>query len=104
MMLYLAEQKLNQTKDQQAPKLFKVRWQLKAKSLTPVLILSQLANSNTRIWLYDQRVQVLMDPRQSLKAVGKARDDLIAKMGTKTPLGDYIRVRCNVLHELTTES
>jgi hypothetical protein len=45
-----------------------------------------------------------MDPRQSLKAVGKARDDLIAKMGTKTPLGDYIRVRCNVLRELTTES
>ncbi len=49
--------KLNETKDQAAPKL----------------------------------LQALVDPRKPLAQLLKARDDLAAKLGSKTALGDYVR-------------
>ncbi|TFJ85174.1 hypothetical protein NSK_003597 [Nannochloropsis salina CCMP1776] len=50
--------KLNETKDQQAPKL----------------------------------LQTIVDPRQPSSRVLKARDDLAAKVGSKSVLGEYVRV------------
>jgi hypothetical protein len=37
-------------------------------------------------------LQTLADPRQSMASMVKAREELVAKLGSKTPLGDYIRV------------
>jgi len=50
--------KLNETKDQQAPKL----------------------------------LQTMVDPRQPMPHLLKARDELAAKLGSKTSLGDYVRM------------
>ena len=50
--------KLNETKDQHAPKL----------------------------------LQTMVDPRQSMPHLLKARDDLAAKLGSKTSLGEYVRM------------